>query len=131
MPFTPSAPIRLAAQAAVFNGISDNPIDDNFGRGYNYFETRTGVDFHGSLIQSLVFGTEAVAMKLHFNEGVVTSLESGVDPLLLLGTGFQMNFPIAALGVELHSRTALDDIDFTPGSPLGDALPSSSAPATT
>lgn len=112
LPFKSSAPIRMAAQAAVFNGISDNPIDSNFGGGYSYFETRTGVDFHGSLIQSLVFGTEAVAMKLHFNEGLVTSIETGVDPLMNLATGFQMNFPIAALGVELHSRTALNDINF-------------------
>lgn len=112
LPFPSSSPIRLAAQAAVFNGISDNPIDSNFGGGYNYFETRTGVDFHGSLIQSLVFGTEAVSMKVHFNEGVVTSIESGVDPLLNLATGFQMNFPFAALGVELHSRTGLNDINF-------------------
>jgi outer membrane protein OmpA-like peptidoglycan-associated protein len=112
LPFSPSAPIRMAAQASVYNGISDNPIDSNFGGGYSYFETRTGVDFRGSLIQSLVFGTEAVAMKLHFNEGLVTSIESGVDPLMTLATGFQMNFPIAALGVELHSRTALNDVNF-------------------
>jgi outer membrane protein OmpA-like peptidoglycan-associated protein len=112
LPLGPSSPLRLAAQAAVFNGISDNPIDSNFGGGYSYFETRTGLDFHGSLIQTLLMGTEAVAMKLHFNEGVVTSFESGVDPLMLLATGLQVNVPFAALGLELHSRTKLNDVNF-------------------
>jgi outer membrane protein OmpA-like peptidoglycan-associated protein len=110
LPFTPSAPIRMGAQFGVFNGISKNPIDSNFADGYNYFETRTGMDFRGSLIQTLVFGREDAALKAHFNEGVVTSVESGVDPLLLLGTGMQMNLPVAAVGLELHSRTNLKDI---------------------
>ncbi|MDB5105650.1 MAG: hypothetical protein JWP91_3339 [Fibrobacteres bacterium] len=113
LPFATNTPIRLAAQAAIYNGISENPIDSNFGSGYSYFETRTGVDVHGSLIQTLVSGGEASAFKLHFNEGVVTSLESGVQPLLLLASGVQYNFPVAAVGLELHSRTQLNDVAFT------------------
>jgi outer membrane protein OmpA-like peptidoglycan-associated protein len=112
LPFTPSAPLRMGAQAGVYNGLSKNPIDSNFADGYNYFETRTGMDFRGSLIQTLVFGSEDAAIKLHLNEGVVTSIESGVDPLMLLATGLQFNLPVAALGIELHSRTALNDINF-------------------
>jgi outer membrane protein OmpA-like peptidoglycan-associated protein len=112
LPFTPAAPIRMGAQAGVYNGLSDNPIDSNLAHGYSYFETRTGTDFRGSLIQTLVFGSEDAAMKLHFNEGVVTSLEDGVDELLLLNTGFQVNLPVAAVGIELHSRTLLADVNF-------------------
>jgi len=112
LPFTPTAPIRMGAQFAVINGLSDNPIDSNFADGYNYFETRTGLDFRGTLLQTLVAGSEATSLKMHFNEGVATSMESGVDPLLLLSTGLQMNVPMAALGLELHSRTALSDINF-------------------
>ena len=112
LPFSPSAPIRMAAQVGIFNGLSNNPIDSNFADGYNYFETRTGLDARGMFIQTLVFGSEAVAMKAHFNEGVATSLESGVEPLMLLSTGLQMNVPVAALGLELHSRTALKDVNF-------------------
>jgi outer membrane protein OmpA-like peptidoglycan-associated protein len=112
LPFTPTAPIRMGAQFAVINGLSDNPIDSNFADGYNYFETRTGLDFRGALLQTLVAGSEAVSVKMHFNEGVATSMESGVDPLMLLSTGLQMNVPMAALGLELHSRTALNDINF-------------------
>lgn len=112
LPFTPTAPIRMGAQLAVINGLSDNPIDSNYAQGYNYFETRTGLDFRGMLMQTLVAGSEATSLKMHFNEGVATSTESGVDPLLLLSTGLQMNVPMAALGLELHSRTALNDVNF-------------------
>lgn len=112
LPFTPTAPIRMGAQLAVINGLSKNPIDSNFADGYNYFETRTGLDFRGTLLQTLVAGSEATSFKMHFNEGVATSMESGIDPLMLLSTGVQMNVPMAALGLELHSRTALNDINF-------------------
>jgi outer membrane protein OmpA-like peptidoglycan-associated protein len=112
LPFTPTAPIRMGAQLAVINGLSKNPIDSNYAQGYNYFETRTGLDFRGTLMQTLVAGSEATSLKMHFNEGVATSMEAGVDPLLLLSTGLQMNVPMAALGLELHSRTALSDVNF-------------------
>jgi outer membrane protein OmpA-like peptidoglycan-associated protein len=112
LPFRPTAPIRMGAQFAVINGLSDNPIDSNFADGYNYFETRTGLDFRGTLLQTLVAGSEATSLKMHFNEGVATSMETGVEPLLLLSTGLQMNVPMAALGLELHSRTALADVNF-------------------
>jgi len=112
LPFTPTAPIRMGAQLAVINGLSKNPIDSNYAQGYNYFETRTGLDFRGTLMQTLVAGSEATSLKMHFNEGVATSMQSGVDPLLLLATGLQVNVPMAALGLELHSRTALSDVNF-------------------
>jgi outer membrane protein OmpA-like peptidoglycan-associated protein len=111
LPFSPSAPLRMGAEFAVFNGISKNPINSNYSDGYNYFETRTGLDFRGHLIQTLVTGSEDAAIKVHFNEGLVTSAENGVDPLLLLATGVQFNLPVAALGIELHSRTALNNVD--------------------
>jgi len=112
LPFTPTAPIRMGAQFAVINGLSTDPIDSNYAQGYNYFETRTGLDFRGLLMQTLVAGSEATSVKMHFNEGVATSMESGVDPLLLLSSGLQMNVPFAALGLEVHSRTALNDVNF-------------------
>ena len=112
LPFTPRAPLRMGAQLSVFNGLSDDPINKNFADGYNYFETRTGLDVRGLFIQTLVFGNEGAALKAHFNEGVATSMESGVEPLMLLNTGLQMNVPAAGLGLELHSRTALKDVNF-------------------
>ncbi|MEO6095594.1 MAG: OmpA family protein [Fibrobacteria bacterium] len=111
LPFSPSAPLRMGAEFAVFNGISKNPINSNYSDGYNYFETRTGLDFRGNLIQTLVTGSEDAAIKVHFNEGLVTSAENGVDPLLMLATGVQFNLPVAALGIELHSRTSLNNVD--------------------
>jgi outer membrane protein OmpA-like peptidoglycan-associated protein len=110
LPFTPSAPIRMGAQLAVFQGLSDNSVNSNFADGYNYFETRTGLDFHAKLLQTLVFGKEQSGLKLHLNQGVVTSMESGTEPLLLLAAGMQVNLPVTILGLELNSRTLLKDI---------------------
>lgn len=113
LPFTPTAPIRMGAMLGVFEGVSENQVNLNEADGYNYFETRTGLDFHARLMQSLVFGSEDAALKLHLNEGLVTSMEDGRDPLLLTGIGMQMNLPVAVLGLELNSRTQIDDIDLT------------------
>lgn len=110
VPFTPATPLRMAAQAVVLQGLSANPVNTYRADGYNYFETRTGLDFMVKLLQTMAFGSEDGAFKLHFNEGVVTSMESGQDPLLLLAAGVQFNAPVAAFGLELNSRTSLKDI---------------------
>nr|MDQ3001490.1 OmpA family protein [Fibrobacterota bacterium] len=104
--------VRMAAQVGLYQGLGDNPIDSNFADGYSYFETRSGLDFMGKLVQTLVFGSEDVGFKLHVNEGVVTSTESGTDGLLLLGLGAQVNIFAAVLGAELHSRSPIDAIEF-------------------
>lgn len=102
-------PMSMALQAGVFSGLSRNPINRNQADGYNYFETRTGTDFRGMLIQSLVFGPERLGFKAHFNEGLAWSgRETGA--LTLLAAGLQANLGPAALGVELHSRSRAQDV---------------------
>ncbi len=105
LPYTDDAPLRFAAQGAVLEGLSDNPIDANRADGYDYFETRTGLDFMGKLIETLIAGNESLGLMMHFNEGLVTSQESGTKALILLGAGVQMNLLATVLGVELHSRS--------------------------
>ncbi len=112
LPFAQSAPVRMAAQVALYQGLTNNPIDSNFADGYSYFEARTGLDFMGKLIQSLVLGSEDAGFKMHFNEGVVTSAESGTEALLLLSTGAQVNIFAAVLGAELHTRSPVNNIQF-------------------
>jgi outer membrane protein OmpA-like peptidoglycan-associated protein len=112
LPFSQSAPVRMGAQAALYQGLTNNPIDSNFADGYSYFEARTGLDFMGKLIQTLVFGNEDTGFKWHFNEGVVTSTETGTDGLLLLSTGAQVNVAAAVLGAEFHTRSPIDAIEF-------------------
>lgn len=112
LPFAQSAPVRMAGQVALFQGLTNNPIDSNGADGYSYFEARTGLDFMGKLIQTFVVGSEDVGFKLHVNEGVITSLEEGTDALLVLSTGAQVNIFAAVLGLELHSRNPIDNIDF-------------------
>ena len=109
-PFPAYAPIRLGAQVAVFDGRSENPIDSNQAAGYDYFETRTGVDVHTKLLQTLAFGSEANGFKFHLNEGIVSSIESGVEPLLVTGAAIQYNTRYVVGAVELNSRTQLDDV---------------------
>jgi outer membrane protein OmpA-like peptidoglycan-associated protein len=112
LPFSQSAPVRMGAQVALYQGLTDNPIDTNFADGYSYFEARTGLDFMGKLIQTLALGNEDTGFKWHFNEGVVTSTETGTDALLLLSTGAQLNVFAAVLGAEFHTRSPIDAIEF-------------------
>lgn len=109
IPFPESWPIAVAAQYSIFNGLSDNQINTNPADGYNYFETRTRMDFRGLFIQSLVFGPEKYGFKVHFNEGLATSMQDTPN-LLLLAAGLQANFYAAALGLEIHSRTSTKDV---------------------
>ncbi len=111
LPFEPSTPIRMAAQVGIYQGLSGNSINSNHADGYNYFETRTGLDFMAKLIQSLVLGNENQAFKMHFNEGLVTSAESGTDALLLFATGAQFNVSNTVLGMELNARTPINEIN--------------------
>lgn len=110
LPFDPSAPIRMAAQVGIHQGVSGNAINNNQSDGFNYFESRTGLDFDAKLIQTLVFGNENQAFKLHVNEGLVTSSESSKDALLLFAAGAQFNIYSAVLGLEANSRTAINEI---------------------
>ncbi|OGS36493.1 MAG: hypothetical protein A2293_15580 [Elusimicrobia bacterium RIFOXYB2_FULL_49_7] len=113
LPYSENSMLNLGGQAALIGGTSNNQINNNRADGYNYFQTRTGNDFMAKLLQSLSFGSESHAIKLHLNEGAVTSLSGGNDPLLLLGAGLQANLlSFAALGVELNSRTQLNDWAF-------------------
>lgn len=112
LPFNPSVPIRMAAQGVLIQGLSNNPINTYRADGYDYMETRTGLNFMAKLLQTMVFGSEDGAFKMHFNEGVVTSTE-GRDPLVLLATGLQFNVPVASFGLELNSRTSLKDIEMS------------------
>jgi outer membrane protein OmpA-like peptidoglycan-associated protein len=111
LPFTPATPIRMAVQAVILQGLSGNQIDTYKADGYDYFETRTGLDFMVKALQTVVFGSEDGAFKMHFNEGVVTSTEAGRDALALLSAGLQFNAPMAAFGLELNSRTSLKQLD--------------------
>ena len=110
LPFSPAAPIRMAAQVGIHQGLSDNPIDSNNSDGYNYFETRSGLDFNARLIQTLVIGDEANGFKAHFNQGLVTSAEAATEAILQFAGGVQFNLPYAALGMEANARTAINDI---------------------
>ena len=106
LPFPDTIPVRLGLQVAIIGGTSANQINGNNADGYNYFETRNNYDFVGKAVQSLVFGTEGLALKFHFNEGLVASIEKDKGLIMLLAGGIQANFhPVFTMGVEMNSRT--------------------------
>jgi outer membrane protein OmpA-like peptidoglycan-associated protein len=112
LPLPEKNPVRMAALVSVQQGLSANSINSNYSDGYNYFETRKGLDFMAKLLETITLGKERSGVKLHVNEGIVTSAESGITPLMLLATGLQYNLFGASLGAELNSRTRFNDISF-------------------
>lgn len=107
-PFSRSIPARLGIHLSVHSGTSGDQINSNEADGYNYFETRTGTDFALRLSQSLIFQGDALALRLHLNEGVATSLQENKDALLLQGAGIELvPHPSFILGLEFNSRTFL------------------------
>jgi outer membrane protein OmpA-like peptidoglycan-associated protein len=106
IPFSESFPARIGANLMVYGGTAGSQIDSNDADGYNYFETRTGTDFALRLTQSLVFRGEALELRVHLNEGIVTSLQEGKYALLVQAAGVELApHPSLALGLELASRT--------------------------
>jgi outer membrane protein OmpA-like peptidoglycan-associated protein len=109
IPFSEKIPGRVGFQLALLAGTAAKQINTNYADGYNYFETRTGTDFSFKLTQSIVFKS-LLSFRLHFNEGVVTSLQKDRSALLLQGAGIEFApAPSFVLGTEFHSRTVLKD----------------------
>lgn len=105
-PFSETIPGRLGAQLAVISGTAKDQVNHNGADGYNYFETRQGTDFSLRLSQSLIFQGDFLSLRLHLNEGIVTSLQENKDALLLQGAGIELSpAPSFVLGLEFHSRT--------------------------
>ena len=113
LPLPRTSPLRLGFQGAVLAGQSKNQIDSNYTDGYDYFETRTGYDFMGKLLESVVLGSENRGFKIHLNQGVVKSLEKGKDYSLLLALGLQADLTrVLSINVEVNSRTDLKNTSF-------------------
>jgi OOP family OmpA-OmpF porin len=105
IPFSQTIPGRVGFQLAVLAGTAGSQINENRADGYNYFETRQNADFSFKLTQSIVWKS-LLEFRLHFNEGIVTSLQTGKDALLLQAAGVEFApAPSFTLGAEFHSRT--------------------------
>jgi len=112
LPFPQYAFVRMGGQAAIIGGTSQNQINTYRADGYNYFETRTGYDLLGKLMQTVQSGSEDWGLKLHLNEGGVFGLSDNEPSLLLLGAGLQANMGFVVLGTEINSRTRFSDMSF-------------------
>lgn len=110
LPLPQVSPLHLGAQMAIIGGTAGNQIDTNFADGYDYFETRTGYDFMGKIMETVVLGNENLGVKFHLNQGAVFSLETS-RKLLLLSGGVQGSVhPMVVLGLEANSRTDLQNL---------------------
>jgi len=99
--------------AAIF-GTTGDQINNNGIDGYNYLETRDGNDVMVRVSQSLLMARKGTGFNIHLNEGIISSLESGKDIALVTGAGLEV-IPVTSfiLGVELNSRTFLNNVDFS------------------
>jgi len=113
LPFPNNAFIRMGGQTAIIGGTSQNQINTFRADGYNYFETRTGYDFIGKLLQTFLSGNEDYGLKLHLNEAGVIGISHKDPALMLLGAGLQGNIGFVVLGAEINSRTRFNDMAFS------------------
>jgi outer membrane protein OmpA-like peptidoglycan-associated protein len=112
LPFPKHAFLRMAGQTAIIGGTSQNQINTYRADGYNYFETRTGYDFMGKLMQTIQAGSEDYGIKFHLNEAGVIGIAKREPTLVLLGAGLQANAGFIVFGAEINSRTQFSDLAF-------------------
>jgi outer membrane protein OmpA-like peptidoglycan-associated protein len=112
LPFPRASFFRIGGQTSIIGGTSRNQINTYRADGYNYFETRTGYDVMGKLLQTFQFGSEDWGFKAHLNEASVVGISDKIPVLLLLGTGVQANLGFVVVGTELNSRTQFGDVSF-------------------
>jgi outer membrane protein OmpA-like peptidoglycan-associated protein len=117
-PWDDEFPLRAALQFGI-NGGSDMAIQtgwtaDGQARpdGWNYFQTRTGYDFSATFIQTLRAGNESFPVRVHLNEGLVSSIDADHPNLFLIDAGLELTpVSVLTLGLEAHARSLADNFD--------------------
>jgi len=123
-PWEDEFPLRAALQFGVNGGgaqsLQDDRTPDGQARpdGWNYFQTRTGYDFSATFMQTLRAGNETFPVRVHLNEGIVSSIDANYPNLFMIDVGLELT-PVSVLtiGLEAHSRSLLDNYD-TESDPL-------------
>jgi outer membrane protein OmpA-like peptidoglycan-associated protein len=117
-PWDADFPLRAAVQLGVF-GRSQQQIQNDTttsGKvrpdGWNYLQTRTGYDFQGTFLQTLRAGSATFPVRIHLNEGIVSSIQPNHAALILLDAGLELTpVSVFTLGLEAHSRSYLNHFD--------------------
>jgi len=112
-PYDSTFPVRLAAQAGLVAGTSQNQVQLGLtpsgtprADGWDYFETRTGYDLQARLLQTLRTGSASFPVRMHLNEGLDQAVVSGQPLLVLLDGGVELDpLPALTIGLEGHTRT--------------------------
>ena len=113
LPLPDEIGVKLGLQLAGIFGTSHNPITttlaptgDQGATGWDYLETRNYTDLMARMAQSLIYTVNEVGVKLHFNEGVISSFQMDKRVLLVTGAGVQFAVvPPLVLGLEINDRT--------------------------
>jgi outer membrane protein OmpA-like peptidoglycan-associated protein len=123
LPLPAQSPLRLGVQMGFITGSTSQNLNENNSSGsyyrtnsdgYDYFETETKYDFAGRFMESFIFGTDSLGIKIHLNQGAAFMLQDYNRQLLLLGIGVQASVnPKIVLGLELNSRTNANNINIT------------------
>lgn len=110
IPLSRDVPFHAGAQVAALFGTAGNQLNSNDLDGYNYLETRTSHDVMVRLTQSWLGLRDGKGVKVHLNEGIISSFQSGKDIALVTGVGVEI-IPIVSMiiGLEANSRTYLQN----------------------
>lgn len=117
-PWDADFPLRAALQLGLFGRSGRQLQNDTTASGkvrpdgWNYLQTRTGHDFQVTFLQTLQAGSAAFPVRIHLNQGFVSSIQPDHPVLLLLDAGLELT-PVSmfTLGLEAHSRTLLSRFD--------------------
>jgi outer membrane protein OmpA-like peptidoglycan-associated protein len=119
LPAAKGAPLRMGLQMAGIWGTGNNQFNTNRVDGYNYLESRSdkNSDLLVRLTQSMLMTDKSnggVGFNVHFNEGVISSFESGKGVALIAGAGVEI-IPISQLilGLEGNFRGLMKDISLS------------------
>jgi outer membrane protein OmpA-like peptidoglycan-associated protein len=110
IPLSRDIPLRAGAQLVALFGTASGQLNTNELDGYNYLETRTHHDVMVRASQSWLGVKDGKGVKVHLNEGVISSFEPNKSIALVTGVGVEV-IPIISLilGLEANSRTYLNE----------------------
>jgi outer membrane protein OmpA-like peptidoglycan-associated protein len=118
-PWDTMFPLRMAVQGGLVAGTADAALQQGWTAagnprpdGWAYFETRTGYDFQLRLLQTLRTGSASFPVRIHVNEGFVSSVDADRSMLCLFDGGLELDpLPALTLALEAHTRTRLAAYD--------------------
>ena len=119
LPAAAGSRLRMGMMMAGIFGTGNNQFNTNRVDGFNYVESRSDIsnDLLVKVTQSLLMTNKSnggTGFNIHFNEGVISSFESGKGVALTAGAGIEF-IPVSPLIIALEGnfRSLLSDISLS------------------